>query len=111
MKHSHINFLALMLFSFFLSGCAVVGAAYDVVTLPIVLVGEAAGGIADAVSDDDEDDKKDDDEKKKDDATSKEEIDERKEFEDYDKYERNNDTTHRTYNTYNYNYNQPFPAP
>ncbi len=90
MKHSHINFFALMLFSFFLSGCAVVGAAYDVVTLPIVLVGEAAEGIADAVSDDDEDDE--DDEKKN----------EVKEIENYDKYERNNDTINRTYNTYNY---------
>ncbi len=97
MKHSHINFFALMLFSFFLSGCAVVGAAYDVVTLPIVLVGEAAGGIADAVSGDDEEDEKD------------EKKDERKETEDNNKYERNDTAIDRTYDTYNYNPSSPTP--
>ncbi len=56
MKFSNIKLLAVMLFSFFLSGCSIVGAAYDIVTLPIVIVGEAAGGIADIISDDDDDD-------------------------------------------------------
>ncbi len=54
--------LPLLLMSLMLSGCSLFGAVYDVVTLPIVLVGEVAGGIADVVSSDDDDDDDDDDE-------------------------------------------------
>ncbi len=57
MKYSGTKLLTIMLLGFLLSGCSIIGAAYDVVTLPIVIVGEAAGGIADAVSDDDEEEK------------------------------------------------------
>ncbi len=61
--------LTCIVFSMLLSGCSVVEAAYDVVTLPIVIVGEAAEGVADVISDDDEDDDDDDDDN--DDATRK----------------------------------------
>ncbi len=62
-KYVSLNVFAMLFLSTFLSGCAVVGAAYDVVTLPIVLVGEAAGGIADAVSGDDDEEKEEKEEK------------------------------------------------
>ncbi len=53
-----------MFFSFFLSGCSLVEATYDIVTLPIVIVGEAAEGAANMISGDDDDDDDDDDDKK-----------------------------------------------
>ncbi len=57
----YIKYFLLLLSAFWLSACSIVGAVVDVVSLPIVLVGEAAEGIADAVSDDDDDDDDDDD--------------------------------------------------
>ncbi len=89
-KYLNVHVFAVLFLSTFLSGCAVVGAAYDIVTLPIVIVGEAAGGIADAVSGDDEDDK-DDEEKStdtKNDDTS---------YDNYDRYNNDLNDMHTEY--------------
>ncbi len=55
------KFVTFIIFSGLLSGCSVVEATYDIVTLPIVIVGEAAEGVANVISDDDDDEDKDDD--------------------------------------------------
>ncbi len=70
MKFLHKKTFIIMFFSFFLSGCSLVEATYDIVTLPIVIVGEAAEGAANIISGDDDDDDDDDkkEKKKKDDV-------------------------------------------
>ncbi len=89
MRKSFITNLFLMLLCVFASGCTIVSTAVDIAMIPVAIVGEAAEGVVDLISDDDDDDRYDrDDDDDDDDRYDRDDDDD---DDDDDRYDRDDD--------------------